>query len=158
VLMLKELEMPDGSRRPYSMWLTGGHPRALDGLCKLLSLDMRVIDPAWIGMKLRKLLNYAEPRGDFLARVPGSARQASYPSTVAYIAQLVIHRYAMLGILTEDGEPLQAMGVVAGEPRHAGGEAPALAGRPCGECGNSSVIRKDGCDFCTTCGAIGSCG
>ena len=25
VLMLKELQMPDGSRRPYSMWLTGGH-------------------------------------------------------------------------------------------------------------------------------------
>ncbi|MGB7478981.1 MAG: adenosylcobalamin-dependent ribonucleoside-diphosphate reductase [Burkholderiaceae bacterium] len=158
VLMLKELEMPDGSRRPYSMWLTGGHPRALDGLCKLLSLDMRVIDPAWIGMKLRKLLNYAEPRGDFLARVPGSARQASYPSTVAYIAQLVIHRYAMLGILTEAGEPVQAMGVVAGEPHRAARETPALAGRLCRECGNHTVIRKDGCDFCTSCGAIGSCG
>ena len=83
VLMLKELQMPDGSRRPYSMWLTGEHPVALDGLCKLLSLDMRVIDPAWIGMKLRKLLNYAEPRGDFLARVPGANRQENYPSTVA---------------------------------------------------------------------------
>src|SRR3546814_19799745 len=44
VLMLKELQMPDGSRRPYSMWLTGAHPRALDGLCKLLSLDMRLVD------------------------------------------------------------------------------------------------------------------
>src|SRR3546814_13135567 len=116
--MLKELQMPDGSRRPYSMWLTGAHPRALDGLCKLLSLDMRVVDPAWIGMKLRKLLNYAEPRGDFLARVPGSEKQANYPSTVAYVAQLVIHRYAMLGILTEEGMPVNAMGVVADEPRH----------------------------------------
>ena len=28
---------------------------------------MRVIDPAWIGMKLRKLLDYAEPLGDFMA-------------------------------------------------------------------------------------------
>ncbi|HJV82359.1 adenosylcobalamin-dependent ribonucleoside-diphosphate reductase, partial [Noviherbaspirillum sp.] len=79
VLMLKELQMPDGTRRPYSMWLTGGHPHTLDGLCKLLSHDMRVVDPAWIGMKLRKLLNYAEPRGDFLARVPGSEKQVSYP-------------------------------------------------------------------------------
>lgn len=158
VLMLKELQMPDGSRRPYSMWLTGGHPRALDGLCKLLSLDMRVIDPAWIGMKLRKLLNYAEPRGDFLARVPGSEKQASYPSTVAYIAQLVIHRYAMLGILTESGAPVQAMGVVTGEPGRALGERRIMAGRLCRECGNSTVIRKDGCDFCTACGAIGSCG
>ncbi|WP_353150056.1 adenosylcobalamin-dependent ribonucleoside-diphosphate reductase [Pollutimonas bauzanensis] len=158
VLMLKELQMPDGSRRPYSMWLTGAHPRALDGLCKLLSLDMRVVDPAWIGMKLRKLLNYAEPRGDFLARVPGSDRQANYPSTVAYVAQLVIHRYAMLGILTEDGTPINAMGVVADEPAQHVAAGMTMKGKPCNECGNHAVIKKDGCDFCTACGAIGSCG
>ena len=159
VLMLKELEMPDGSRRPYSMWLTGAHPRALDGLCKLLSLDMRVVDPAWIGMKLRKLLNYAEPRGDFLARVPGTDRQANYPSTVAYIAQLVIHRYAMLGILTEDGMPINAMGVVADEPaRHVVSHSLAMLGKQCTECGNHAVIKKDGCEFCTVCGAMGACG
>ncbi|PWF48759.1 ribonucleoside-diphosphate reductase, adenosylcobalamin-dependent, partial [Massilia glaciei] len=158
VLMLKELQMPDGTRRPYSIWLTGAHPRALDGLCKLLSLDMRVVDPAWIGMKLRKLLNYAEPRGDFLARVPGQARQANYPSTVAYIAQLAIHRYAMLGILTEAGAPVAAMGVVSDEPGRAARGAPTLAGKPCPECGNKTVINRDGCEFCTACGAIGSCG
>lgn len=158
VLMLKELQMPDGSRRPYSMWLTGAHPRALDGLCKLLSLDMRVIDPAWIGMKLRKLLNYAEPRGDFLARVPGAERQANYPSTVAYVAQLVIHRYAMLGILTEEGMPINAMGVVAEEPGRQAVAAEPMLGKRCGECGNHAVIKKDGCEFCTVCGAIGACG
>ncbi|MBI1988343.1 MAG: adenosylcobalamin-dependent ribonucleoside-diphosphate reductase, partial [Betaproteobacteria bacterium] len=63
VLMLKELVLPNGQRRPYSVWMAGAYPRALDGLCKLLSLDMRVIDPAWIGMKLRKLLSYDEPLG-----------------------------------------------------------------------------------------------
>ncbi len=57
VLILKELVLPSGQRRPYSVWMAGTYPRSLDGLCKLLSLDMRVIDPAWIGMKLRKLLN-----------------------------------------------------------------------------------------------------
>ena len=158
VLMLKELEMPDGTRRPYSMGLTGSYPRTLDGLCKLLSVDMRVIDPAWIGMKLRKLLNYAEPRGDFLARVPGSEKMVSYPSTVAYVAQLVIHRYAMLGILDEEGMPRINMGVVAEEPKHVARPAPLLHGRRCSECGNMALIRKDGCDFCTACGAIGSCG
>lgn len=158
VLMLKELQMPDGTRRPYSMWMTGGHPRALDGLCKLLSLDMRVVDPAWIGMKLRKLLNYAEPRGDFLARIPGSEKQTSYPSTVAYVAQLAIHRYAMLGILTEAGSPVTAMGVVTDEPSHPARATPTMAGKLCGECGNRTVIKKDGCEFCTACGAIGSCG
>jgi ribonucleoside-diphosphate reductase alpha chain len=31
-------------------------------------------------------------------------------------------------------------------------------GKRCGECGNYAVIRKDGCNFCTACGAIGACG
>ena len=115
VLGLKELVLPDGQRRPYSMWLAGVYPRALDGLCKVLSLDMRVIDPAWIGMKLRKLLNYGEPLGDFMARVPGSEKQENYPSTVAYVAQLIIHRYAMLGILDERGYPVVRDGR-AGDP------------------------------------------
>ena len=157
VLMLKELQMPDGSRRPYSIGLTGSYPHTLDGLCRLLSFDMRVVDPAWIGMKLRKLLTYAEPRGDFLARMPDGHKQQNYPSTVAYLARLAIHRYAMLGILTEEGYPVHAMGVVASEP--AGARNPHdLPGKVCAECGQATVIRKDGCDFCTHCGAIGSCG
>ncbi|MEO5677609.1 MAG: adenosylcobalamin-dependent ribonucleoside-diphosphate reductase, partial [Usitatibacter sp.] len=96
VLGLKEIQLPDGSTRPYSIWLSGHYPRALDGLTRILSLDMRVIDPAWIGMKLRKLLDYSEPLGDFMAFIPGERRQQNWPSTVAYLARLVIHRYAML--------------------------------------------------------------
>ena len=113
VLFLKELVMPDGQRRPYSMWLSGEYPRVLDGLCKALSLDMRVYDPAWIGMKLRKLLNYGEPNGAFMARTPGSNKSQTYPSTIAYLAQLMIHRYAMLGILTEEGYPVEHAGILA---------------------------------------------
>ena len=30
------------------------------------------------------------------------------------------------------------------------------AGKLCGECGNHTMIRKDGCDFCTACGAVGT--
>jgi ribonucleoside-diphosphate reductase alpha chain len=33
-----------------------------------------------------------------------------------------------------------------------------MAGRPCPECGNPTVIKKDGCDFCTACGYVGQCG
>jgi ribonucleoside-diphosphate reductase alpha chain len=161
VLMLKELVLPAGQRRPYSVWLAGAYPRALDGLCKLLSLDMRVIDPAWIGMKLRKLLNYGEPLGDFMARIPSEERQQNFPSTVAYIARLIIHRYAMLGVLDERGYPIVEMGVL--EIPEADREPQArsyatLAGKQCKECGNYTLIRKDGCEFCTACGAIGACG
>ena len=164
-LTLKEVTFPGPDHgivtRPCAVGFSGNYPRALDGLARLLSLDMRVIDPAWIGMKLRKLLNYAEPLGHFMAFVPGlprgERRQQTWPSTVAYMARLIIHRYAMLGVLDEDGFPLRDMGVLesAGNPP----ERPrVLAGKVCAECGNASVIHKDGCDFCTACGDIGQCG
>jgi ribonucleoside-diphosphate reductase alpha chain len=159
VLGLKELVLPDGQRRPYSMWLSGVYPRALDGLCKVLSLDMRVIDPAWIGMKLRKLLNFGEPLGDFMARVPGGAKMESYPSTVSYVAQLIIHRFAMLGILDEHGYPVQQMGVLEiPEGQIKPTAIKTITGKVCKECGNATLIKKDGCEFCTSCGAIGACG
>ncbi|TAL65739.1 MAG: adenosylcobalamin-dependent ribonucleoside-diphosphate reductase [Burkholderiaceae bacterium] len=169
-LMLKEVTLPgpDGGTvtRPCAVGFSGNYPRALDGLARLLSLDMRVIDPAWIGMKLRKLLNYAEPLGSFMAFVPGlpegERRQQTWPSTVAYLARLIIHRYALLGVLSEEGYPLRDMGVLASpaEPaaEHAHNGVVAQAGRACPECHNHTMIKKDGCDFCTSCGHVGQCG
>ena len=156
VVGLKEITLPDGVTRPYSLWLSGHYPRALDGLSRILSLDMRVLDPAWIGMKLRKLLNYAEPLGDFMAFVPGERRQQNWPSTVAYVARLLIHRYMMLGVLNQDGYPLRDMGILE-EPRQRD-EPRLMKGARCRECGNHTVIRKDGCDFCCACGWVGVCG
>ncbi|MGH8705940.1 MAG: adenosylcobalamin-dependent ribonucleoside-diphosphate reductase [Burkholderiales bacterium] len=161
VLGLKEIALPAtdgfpvGVTRPYSMWLSGEYPRALDGLCKILSLDMRVLDPAWIGMKLRKLLDFPEPLGDFMAFVPGTRRQATFPSTVSYLARLILHRYAMLGLLGEDGAPLQQMGILETPIR---GQVRVMPGARCPECGNTALIRRDGCDHCTACGYTGVCG
>ncbi len=169
-LTLKEVSVmgPDGlaHTRPCAMTLSGQYPRALDGLARLLSLDMRVLDPAWIGMKLRKLLNYAEPLGDFMAFEPSlqpgaERRQRVWPSTVAYLARLIIHRYAMLGLLDERGYPLREMGLLQAQPEPAAPRQQALfpaGGRACPECGNASLIDKDGCEFCTACGYIGACG
>ncbi len=161
VLGLKEIALPaaQGSEaavtRPYSVWLSGEYPRALDGLCKLISLDMRVLDPAWIGMKLRKLLEFPEPLGDFMAFVPGSRKQQTFPSTVSYLARLVLHRYSMLGLLDEEGFPRQQMGIL--ETPSASGPR-LMQGARCPECGNTTLIRKDGCDYCTACGYVGVCG
>jgi len=33
-----------------------------------------------------------------------------------------------------------------------------VSSKKCPECGAHAVIRKDGCDFCTSCGHLGSCG
>ena len=171
-LTLKEvvLPTPDGGTvtRPCAMGFSGNYPKALDGLARLLSLDMRVMDPGWIAMKLRKLLNVGEPLGHFMAPVPslsGERRQQIWPSTVAYVARLIIHRYAMLGILDETGQPLADMGLLQAPAAPAAASAAAAtgalqvqAGKPCPECGNATMIHKDGCDFCTACGYVGQCG
>jgi ribonucleoside-diphosphate reductase alpha chain len=155
VLGLKEITLPDGITRPYSVWLSGEYPRALDGLCKILSLDMRVLDPAWVGMKLRKLLEFPEPLGDFMAFVPGAKKQQTFPSTVSYVARLILHRYAMLGLLDENGMPRRAMGILESPSET---HVPVIAGAKCPDCGNATLIRKDGCDYCTSCGYVGVCG
>ncbi|MDG0856591.1 LAGLIDADG family homing endonuclease [Roseateles puraquae] len=167
-LTLKEvvLPTPEGGSvtRPCAMGFSGNYPKALDGLARLLSLDMRVMDPGWIAMKLRKLLNVGEPLGHFMAPVPslsGERRQQVWPSTVAYVARLIIHRYAMLGILDEAGQPLNDMGLLQTPAPKLGAPAGSLqvqAGKPCPECGNATMIHKDGCDFCTACGYVGQCG
>lgn len=155
-MFVKECVLPDGAKRPFSVWLSGSYPQEFNGLTKSLSLDMRVIDPAWIGKKLRGLKDLPEAQGDFFARVPGSEKQAVQPSTLAYVARLLIHRYGMLGVLDAEGYP------VAGTTR-LWTDAPApdlrpVAGRACPECGHPALIRRDGCDFCTACGHTGACG
>ena len=156
-MFVKECVLPDGSKRPYSVWLSGAYPLEFNGLTRSLSLDMRVIDPAWIGKKLRGLKNLPEAKGDFFARVPGSEKQAAQPSTLAYVARLLIHRYGMLGILDAEGYPL-AGGARLWTDAPAPGEAMETLGRVCPECGHAAVVKRDGCDFCTACGYTGACG
>ncbi|MBP7003648.1 adenosylcobalamin-dependent ribonucleoside-diphosphate reductase [Amaricoccus sp.] len=156
-MFVKECILPDGSKRPFSVWFSGAYPLEFNGLTKSLSLDMRVIDPAWIGKKLRGLKDLPEAQGDFFARVPGSEKQAVQPSTLAYVARLLIHRYAMLGVLDVAGYPAHG-GPVLWTDAPSPGAAPALAGKTCPDCGHATLIKRDGCDFCTSCGYTGACG
>jgi ribonucleoside-diphosphate reductase alpha chain len=159
VLGVKELHLPDGSRRPYSIWLAGEYPKVLDGLCKLISLDMRVVDANWIGLKLKKLLNFGEQNGEFWAQVPGEERAALYPSTVAYIATLLLHRYKVLGILDDEGRAIQSAGILAlpDAVKVIEHETAPIKGKVCPNCHAAAMIKRDGCEFCTACGYTGHC-
>jgi ribonucleoside-diphosphate reductase alpha chain len=159
VLGVKELQLPDGSRRPYSIWLAGEYPKVLDGLCKLISLDMRVVDANWIGLKLKKLLNFGEQNGEFWAPVPGEDRSALFPSTVAYIATLLLHRYKVLGILDDDGRAIQSAGILAvpDAVKLIEHETAPVKGKVCPSCHAAAMIKRDGCEFCTACGYTGQC-
>lgn len=157
-LVLKEVVLPDGVTRPYAVSLTAGnYPMALQGLCEIISMDMRVHDAHWVGMKLRRLLDIHEPRGDFLAPIPGSPKQQSWPSTVAYMAKLILSRYEQLGILGPDGTPIghaAEQSVVAPTATLVTGGK----GQRCPECHALELVKVDGCSRCLACGYQGACG
>jgi len=73
----------------------------------------------------------------------------SEAAAIAYAIQEILARRVP--------EPLQQV-LPLDEPDAPTGMPPAMAGKKCHECGAHAVIRKDGCDYCTQCGAIGSCG
>ena len=111
--------------------------------------------------------DYSEPLGDFFAPIPepqpNGAKQRVYPSTIAYVATLVLHRFATLGILDAEGFPIAPMGLISDPSVREGDlrdvvEPVFVRGRRCEECGSAALIRVDGCDRCTVCGAIGVCG
>jgi ribonucleoside-diphosphate reductase alpha chain len=33
-----------------------------------------------------------------------------------------------------------------------------MAGKKCPECGAHALIKRDGCEYCTSCGHLGTCG
>jgi ribonucleoside-diphosphate reductase alpha chain len=70
-------------------------------------------------------------------------------AAIAYAVQNIIGRRASQGAATRP----------AAEPHVAATLAPpVMAGKKCSECGAHAVIRKDGCDYCTQCGHLGTCG
>lgn len=156
-LFLKEGLLSDGQRRPFSLWLSGTYPKSLDGLCKVLSYDLRVSDLAWGTRKLKQLLDVSEQNGEFMAQVPGSDKSAWYPSTVAYVATLVLHRLHQLGWINAQYD-VPSSNVVQLSLIPGGSEAhkPTIAtvqGSLCWECGAHAVIKLDGCPTCTQCSA-----
>lgn len=154
-LFLPELQLPDGRMRPFSVWFDGDYPRSLTGLAKSLSYDLRVNDVDWAVRKLRQLVDITEPQGDFRAQVPGTEKSAVYPSTIAYVATLILHRFRMRGLLDEHysvtGGRSNALHLV-------GGSTVDLSEKPtatdaCPECGAIGATRNEG--GCRTCGVCG---
>lgn len=153
LMTLKEAVYPDGSRRPFSLWMAGKYPKSLDGLCKSLSLDMRVVDVAWGLRKLKQLSSVVEENGGLFAQVPGSEKSSYFTSTVAYIAALILHRYKVLGLTDEFGNAAGNTVVVSIEAARGEGEQHAPKGESCKSCGAVGTIRHDGgCATCSVCG------
>ena len=127
----------------------------------------------WITSSMR-LLSLAA-RGGFLERALSDMRKVAWDRGPVRLgthrkddgtlvpmwhdSEVAAMAFAIQNILARRvADPVQQQ-LPLGEPAPAPLPVPqAMAGKKCSECGAHAVIRKDGCDYCTQCGHLGTCG
>jgi len=143
-----EFFMPLGQSGESQQWITSS--------MRLLSLAAR---GGFLERALRDMRKVAWDRGPVrlgtYLKADGSLVPLWHDSEVAAIA------YAIQQIIAHRNETPVAhadAGSAADKGVSAPASPPAMVGKKCGECGAYAVIRKDGCDYCTQCGHVGTCG
>ena len=137
-----EFFMPVGQSGESQQWMTSSMRllslAARGGCLERALADMRKV--AWDRGPVRL--------GSF-TRSDGAQLPLWHDSEVAAIG------YAIQNIMAQRNEGAAKAVDAAPAGSHA---SPTMAGKKCQECGAHAVIRKDGCDYCTQCGFLGSCG
>ena len=140
-----EFFMPVGQSNESQQWITSS--------MRLLSLAAR---GGFLERALSDMRKVAWDRGPVrlgsYAKADGTLVPLWHDSEVAALA------YAIQNILARRVQAPRQQELPLEEPEAPRGLPPAMAGKKCWECGAHAVIRKDGCDYCTQCGALGSCG
>lgn len=153
VVFIKEALLEDGRIFPLSLWLGGLRvPPESEAICKLASLAMRHSDPKWTADFFKLLRTHENRDEEFRAIVPGTQRQHAYASTWAYVAELVLYRYRMLGILDDAGDPIEQGHLFAPESLEDESPVAAASGEVCPSCHQAAVQRQGGCPTCLACG------
>jgi ribonucleoside-diphosphate reductase alpha chain len=141
-----EFFMPVGQSGESQQWITSSMRMlslaARGGFLERALSDMRKV--AWDRGPVR-LGTYEKIDG---TRVP--LWHDSEVAAIAYAVQNIIARRA--------SQPAASAHPVAEPQATAALVPPVMAGKKCSECGAHAVIRKDGCDYCTQCGHLGTCG
>ncbi|MFD0667803.1 adenosylcobalamin-dependent ribonucleoside-diphosphate reductase [Ramlibacter sp. MAHUQ-53] len=140
-----EFFMPVGQSGESQQWITAS--------MRLLSLAAR---GGFLDRALADMRKVAWDRGPVrlgtYTRADGAQVPLWHDSEVAAIAwavqNIIAHRngQAVPSLATPDAAPAP------------GAQDGVIAGRKCPECGAHAMIRKDGCDWCSQCGHLGSCG
>ena len=138
-----EFFMPVGQNGESQQWITSS--------MRLLSLAAR---GGFLERALSDMRKVAWDRGAVrlgtFEKIDGTRMPLWHDSEVAaigYAIQNIIERRN--GGATND---------LSEAPIRGASTPPVMVGKKCAECGAHAVIRKDGCDYCTQCGHLGSCG
>ncbi|MBH1965262.1 MAG: adenosylcobalamin-dependent ribonucleoside-diphosphate reductase [Comamonadaceae bacterium] len=148
-----EFFMPVGQSGESQQWITATMRMlslaARGGFLERALSDMRKV--SWDRGPVR-LGTYEKPDG---THVP--LWHDSEVAAIGYAIENLIARRA----LAAQGSLFDTEDLPATEPKLEAAalvSPTAMAGKKCTECGAHAMIRKDGCDYCTQCGFLGSCG
>jgi ribonucleoside-diphosphate reductase alpha chain len=147
-----EFFMPVGQNGESQQWITS--------TMRMLSLAAR---GGFLERALRDMRKVAWDRGPVrlgtYQKADGTHVPMWHDSEVAAIA------FALQGILARRAQAVQAVQMpnnahlpANATPELPGMQMPVMAGKKCPECGAHAMIKKDGCELCTQCGHLGSCG
>jgi ribonucleoside-diphosphate reductase alpha chain len=145
-----EFFMPVGQSGESQQWITATMRMlslaARGGFLDRALSDMRKV--SWDRGPVR-LGTYEKADGTHVPRWHDSEVAA-----IAYAIQNLIAQRAQAPLFDPDELPAvePEVGSLALASPHV------MAGKKCPECGAHAMIRKDGCDYCTHCGFVGSCG
>jgi ribonucleoside-diphosphate reductase alpha chain len=149
-----EFFMPVGQSGESQQWITAS--------MRLLSLAAR---GGFLERALSDMCKVAWDRGPVRhghkTREDGARIPLWHDSEVAAIAFAVQNILALRVSHPEMSTLPAALGEVGATSSTVfASEAPqtVMKGKKCSDCGAHAVIRKDGCDYCTQCGYLGSCG
>jgi len=138
-----EFFMPVGQNGESQQWITSS--------MRLLSLAAR---GGFLERALSDMRKVAWDRGGVrlgtFEKIDGTRMPLWHDSEVAAIA------YAIQNIIERRNG--SATNDLSEAPIRGASTPPVMVGKKCGECGAHAVIRKDGCDYCTQCGHLGTCG
>ncbi|SDM32766.1 ribonucleoside-diphosphate reductase class II [Oryzisolibacter propanilivorax] len=140
-----EFFMPVGQSGESQQWITSS--------MRLLSLAAR---GGFLERALSDMRKVAWDRGP--VRLGTHTRADGTPVPLWHDSEVAAIAYAVQNILARRVTEPEQQQLPLEEPAVAIGMPPPMAGKKCHECGAHAVIRKDGCDYCTQCGALGSCG
>ncbi len=142
--------MPVGQSGESQQWITSS--------MRLLSLAAR---GGFLERALSDMRKVAWDRGPVRLgthqKEDGTQIPMWHDSEVAAIAFAVQNILAMRARQAQTNDQL-SLPLSEPEVAPATGVPPVMVGKKCSECGAHAVIRKDGCDYCTQCGHLGSCG
>jgi len=140
-----EFFMPVGQSGESQQWITS--------TMRMLSLAAR---GGFLERALRDMRKVAWDRGPVrlgtYEKADGTHVPMWHDSEVAAIA------FALQNILARRSQTSAPVHHAAAMPELSGMPSGVMAGKKCPECGAHAMIRKDGCDYCTSCGHLGSCG